>query len=369
MSDPGAGAALDRAATMADVGERGLLRHLRSRIPAGPGVLVGVGDDTAAVETGALTLVTTDVLVEGVHFRREWGPANFIGRKALTVNLSDIAAMAGVPRFAVVSLCLPADTTVEFLDGVYDGLLERAAEVGVSIVGGNVSSTPGPLTIDVTLLGHGDKLLRRDGAKPGDLVVVTGSLGGAAAGLSFLLGGTRLGAEGILSDAGAWTGAAPDSLLTCIRAQLDPTPPLAFGRALAEHDIVHAAMDLSDGLSGDLLTLCQASDVSAWVDGSALPVDPCAAQLEKEGGTDGFSAALHGGEDYQLLLAVPASAFDQLKDVAVVWDLPVTAVGEFAEGPPGVSMKFGDRMKRLRPKSHEHFKESGSRRSDPSAEA
>jgi len=369
MSDPGAGAALDRAATMADVGERGLLRHLRSRIPAGPGVLVGVGDDTAAVETGALTLVTTDVLVEGVHFRREWGPANFIGRKALTVNLSDIAAMAGVPRFAVVSLCLPADTTVEFLDGVYDGLLERAAEVGVSIVGGNVSSTPGPLTIDVTLLGHGDKLLRRDGAKPGDLVVVTGSLGGAAAGLSFLLGGTRLGAEGILSDAGAWTGAAPDSLLTCIRAQLDPTPPLAFGRALAEHDIVHAAMDLSDGLSGDLLTLCQASDVSAWVDGSALPVDPCAAQLEKEGGTDGFSAALHGGEDYQLLLAVPASAFDQLKDVAVVWDLPVTAVGEFAEGPPGVSMKFGDRMKRLRPKSHEHFKDQGSRRSDPSAEA
>jgi thiamine-monophosphate kinase len=239
----------------------------------------------------------------------------------------------------------------------------------VSIVGGNVSSTPGPLTIDVTLLGHGDKLLRRDGAKPGDLVVVTGTLGGAAAGLNFLLGGTRLGAEGILSDAGAWTGAAPDSLLTCIRAQLDPAPPLAFGRALAEHDIVHAAMDLSDGLSGDLLTLCHASDVSAWVDGAALPVDPCAAQLEKEGGTDGFSAALHGGEDYQLLLAVPASALDQLRDVAVVWDLPVTAVGEFAEGPPALSMKFGDRMKRLRPKSHEHFKDPGSRRSDPSAEA
>ena len=93
-------------------------------------------------------------------------PRSLIGRKALTVNLSDIAAMAGVPRYAVVSLCLPADTTIEFLDGLYDGLLERAAEAGVSIVGGNVSSTPGPLTIDVTLLGHGDRLLRRDGAKP-----------------------------------------------------------------------------------------------------------------------------------------------------------------------------------------------------------
>jgi thiamine-monophosphate kinase len=369
MSDSGAGAALDRAATMADVGERGLLKHLRSRIPAGPGVLVGIGDDAAAVETGALTLVTTDVLVEGVHFRREWGAANLIGRKALTVNLSDIAAMAGVPRYAVVSLCLPADTTIEFLDGIYDGLLERAAEAGVSVVGGNVSATPGPLTIDITLLGHGDRLLRRDGAKAGDLVVVTGTLGAAAAGLNFLLGGARLGAEGILSHAGTWTGAAPDSLLACIRAQLDPTPPLAFGRALAEHDIVHAAMDLSDGLSGDLLAMCLASDVSAWVDGAVLPVDPCAAQLEKEGGTDGFSAALHGGEDYQLLLAVPPDAFGSLKDVAVVWDLPVTAVGEFAEGPPALSMKFGDRMKRLRPKSHEHFKEPGSRRSDPSAEA
>jgi thiamine-monophosphate kinase len=182
MSDSGAGTALDRAATMADVGERGLLRHLRSRIPLGPGVLVGVGDDAAAVETGALTLITTDVLIEGVHFRREWGPANLIGRKALTVNLSDIAAMAGVPRYAVVSLSLPADTTVEFLDMVYDGLLERSAEAGVAIVGGNVSATPGPLTIDVTLLGHGDKLLRRDGAKAGDLVVVTGTLGAAAAG-------------------------------------------------------------------------------------------------------------------------------------------------------------------------------------------
>jgi thiamine-monophosphate kinase len=369
MSDSGAGTVLDRAATMADVGERGLLKHLRSRIPGGPGVLVGVGDDAAAVETSALTLVTTDVLVEGVHFRREWGPPRLIGRKALTVNLSDIAAMAGIPRFAVVSLCLPADTTIELLDGLYDGLLERAAEAGVSIVGGNISSTPGPLTIDVTLLGHGDRLLRRDGAKAGDLVVVTGTLGAAAAGLSFLLGGARLGEEGVLGDAGTWTGGAPDSLLACIRAQLDPTPPLAFGRALAEHDIVHAAMDLSDGLSGDLLTMCQASDVSAWVDGAGLPVDPCAAQLEKEGGTDGFSVALHGGEDYQLLLAVPPSAFDSLKDVAVVWDLPVTVVGEFAEGPPVLSMKFGDRMKRLRPKSHEHFKDPGSRRSDPSAEA
>jgi thiamine-monophosphate kinase len=359
---------MDRAATMAEVGEHGLLRHLRSRIPIGPGVLIGVGDDAAVVETGALTLVTTDVLVEGVHFRREWGPAQLVGRKALTVNLSDIAAMAGVPRFAVVSLCLPSDLTMDYVDGLYDGLLERAAETGVLLVGGNVSSTPGPLTIDVTLLGQGDKLMRREGAQPGDLVVVTGTLGAAAAGLGFLERGTRMGPDGTILENGGWAG-DPASLLACVRAQLDPTPPLAFGRALAEHEIVHAAMDLSDGLSGDLFTLCQESNVSAWIDSERLPVDPSAAQLEKEGGPDGFSLALHGGEDYQLLLAVPPAALDALKDVAVVWDLPVTVVGEFADGPPVVSMKFGDRLKKLRAKSHEHFKDPGNRRQDPSAEA
>ncbi|HEV7502683.1 MAG TPA: thiamine-phosphate kinase, partial [Vicinamibacteria bacterium] len=284
MGDFGGGTAFESGTTMAEMGERSLLRHLRLRIPVGPGVVIGIGDDAAAVETSAVTLVTTDVLVEGVHFRREWGPARLLGRKALTINLSDIGAMAGIPRYAVVSLCLPADTTLEFVDGLYDGLLERAAEVGVMLVGGNVSSTPGPLSIDVTLLGQGDKLLRREGAQAGDLVVVTGLLGGAAAGLGFLQRGTRLGEDGIFTDAGPWTGETATSLLSCVRAQLDPTPPLAFARALAEHDIVHAAMDLSDGLSGDLLTLCHASDVAAWVDPERLPIDPCAAQLEKEGG-------------------------------------------------------------------------------------
>jgi thiamine-monophosphate kinase len=369
MSEPDGAAPVDRAATVADVGERELLRHLRARIPLGPGVIVGVGDDAAAVETGALTLVTADVMVEGVHFSRDWSPMYLVGRKALTVNLSDIAAMAGIPRFAVVSLCLPPEVTVELIDELYDGLLARAAEAGVTIVGGNVSATSGPLVIDVTLLGQGDRLLRRAGAKAGDLVVVTGGLGAAAAGLLFLQGGTRV-IDGVLAEPGGWTGQAPRALLACVRAQLDPTPPLAFARALAEHDIVHAAMDLSDGLSGDLLTLCHESGVSAWVDPETLPVDPCAAQLEKEGGTDGFSLALHGGEDYQLLLAVPPESFEALKDVAVVWDLPVTAVGEFAEGPPGLSMKFGDALRRLRPKSHEHFKDHlTERRADPTAEA
>ena len=112
-----------------EIGERALIRHLRSRIPSGPGVIVGVGDDAAAVETGPLTLVTSDTLVEGIHFRREWSPPRLLGRKALSVNLSDVAAMAGLARYATVSLCLPPDIPLAFVDGLYDGLLERAAEI------------------------------------------------------------------------------------------------------------------------------------------------------------------------------------------------------------------------------------------------
>src|SRR5688500_86915 len=174
------------------VGERALLRHLRARIPGGPGVVTGVGDDAAAVTTSALTLVTTDCMVERVHFRREWAPPPLLGRKALTVNLSDIAAMAGAPRYATVSLCLTPDTTLGFVDGLYDGLLSRAAECGVEIVGGNLAAAESALVIDVTLLGTGDRLLLRSGAQPGDVVVVTGTLGGAAAGLRCLLKGARL---------------------------------------------------------------------------------------------------------------------------------------------------------------------------------
>ena len=343
-------------APVSEIGERALLKHLRSRIPSSPGVVVGIGDDAAAVETGSLTLITTDCMVEGVHFLREWCPPRLVGRKVLSVNLSDIAAMAGVPRHATVSLCLPAATPLSFLDGLYDGLLERAAETGVAIVGGNISLTTGPIVVDVTLLGQGDRLFRRSGAAAGDLVVVTGSLGAAAAGLRLLTQGARLDADGALDATGVWTGTAARALTHCLRAQLDPSPPLSFARGLAEHDLVHAAMDLSDGLSGDLRTMCEESDASAWIDSDAVPVDPHAASLERARGGDAFSLALHGGEDYQLMFAVRPDCLDGLKDMAVIWDIPLTVVGEFAPGPPALLLKKGGTLLPLTPQSHDHFR-------------
>jgi thiamine-monophosphate kinase len=362
----GAWPALSPDATIARLGERNLLQYLKSRIPSGVGVVAGVGDDAAVVETAPLSLLTTDAMVEGVHFEREWAPAHLLGRKALTINLSDIAAMGGTPRYATVSLCLPADVTLGWVDDLYDGLLERASETGVSIVGGNLSATGDAVVIDIMLLGQGERLLMRGGATPGDLVVVTGRLGLAAAGLRCLEDGARLNDDHELRPDGPWSAEARPHILRCVQAQLDPEPPLAFARAVAEQTLVHAAMDLSDGLSGDLLHMCQASGVAGHIDASAVPVDPSAAALEKEGGQDGFSLAVHGGEDYQLLLAVPRENLDALRDVAVVWDLPVTVVGEFTLGPPGVGLKFGDSVRRLRPKSHDHFEDPRPRvRRDP----
>lgn len=342
---------------LSEIGERELLRHIRSRIPLGPGVVVGVGDDAAAVETGPLTLVTADSLVEGVHFRREWTPPRLLGRKALTVNLSDIAAMAGVPRHATVSLCLPPETPMAFLDGLYDGLLERAAETGVNLVGGNLSPTGAAIVLDVVLLGVAVQPLLRSGARPGDLVVVTGALGAAAMGVSLLGRGARLDGNGDLEAAGPWPAFAP-AVAHCLRAQLDPRTPLAFASALAGQDLAHAGIDLSDGLSGDLVQVCQASAVGAWVDSAAVPVDAHAGGLERARGGDALRLALHGGEDYQLLMAVPPERLGALQDLAVIWDLPLAVLGEFTEGPAEVSLKTGGELRLLAASSHEHFRPS-----------
>jgi thiamine-monophosphate kinase len=347
------------------VGERALVKHLRSRIPSGQGVVVGVGDDAAAVETAPLTLVTTDALVEGIHFRREWSPPRLLGRKALTVNLADIAAMAGIPRHATVSLCLPPDVPMRFVDGLYDGLLERAAETGVNLVGGNVASSWAELVVDVTLLGTGDRVLKRAGAVPGDLAVVTGALGAAAAGLRLLSQGARLNEDGFLESTGVWTETSADAVQRCLKAQLDPAPPLALARALAEQELVHAAMDISDGLSGDLLSLCQESQLGAVIDPESVPIDKAAHGLMKAQGGDGFALAMHGGEDYQFLFAIPPDRLDGLKDLAVVWDLPLTVVGEFIEGPAAVHLKRGDSLRPLENLAFDHFREKPGGRSTP----
>jgi thiamine-monophosphate kinase len=344
------------SATLGEIGEKGLLRHIHGRVPGGPGVVVGLGDDAAAVELGPLALLTTDSLVEGVHFHRDAAPPRLLGRKALTVNLSDVAAMGGIGRYATVSLCLPPDVTLGWVDSLYDGLLERAAEAGVALVGGNVTRGRESIVVDVALVGDAGRLLLRTGARPGDRVVVTGKLGAAAEGVRLLAEGARLDEDGELAAAGVWTESSSPAVVACLRAQLDPRPPLALARSIAERGLARAGMDVSDGLSLDLAEICSRSGAGAVVEAAAVPVDPRAAGLERARGGDALALALHGGEDYQLLLAVEPGAMEEVAELARVWGVEVVAVGEFVEGEPVVWVRDAGGERPLAPGGHDHFR-------------
>jgi thiamine-monophosphate kinase len=348
---------LDPRSPLGALGEKALLLHLRSRIPASPGVVVGIGDDAAAVEMAPFALVTTDSLVEGVHFERGSAPPRLVGRKALTVNLSDIAAMGGLARYATVSLCLPPELELGWIDSLYDGLLERAAEAGVGIVGGNVTRTSGAIVVDVTLLGDAGRLMLRTGARPGDRVVVTGRLGAAAEGVRLLAEGARIDEDGTLVETGVWTGSSSAGLVACLLAQLDPRPPLALARSIADRGLARAGMDLSDGLSSDLPEIARQSGLAAVLDASALPVDPRVVAFERARGGDPVALALNGGEDYQLLLALGRDELVELADLSRVWGVEVTAVGEFVEGEAGeVRLRDGAGERVLEAGGHDHFR-------------
>ena len=177
---------------------------------------VAIGDDAAVLAPQAEPLVVSvDAHVEGVHFTRDSAPPRLVGRKALTVNLSDIGAMGGLGRYATVSLLLPPDVTLGWVDGLYDGLLERAAEAGVSIVGGNLARSREGIAVDVTLIGDGARLLERKGACAGDQVVVTGTLGAAAEGVRLLKEGARLDGDGELVATGIWTDSSASAGPAC----------------------------------------------------------------------------------------------------------------------------------------------------------
>lgn len=346
--------------TLAEVGERALVGHVRSRLPLHAGVKVGPGDDAAAVEISALVLITTDALVEGIHFDRATAPARLVGRKALAVNLSDVAAMGGIGRYATVSLLLPPDTSVGWVDSLYDGLLERAAEAGVAIVGGNLARSREGIAVDVTLVGEAGRLLLRSSAQAGDRVVVTGTLGAAAEGLRLLREGARLDEDGSLLTTGLWTESSAAAVVACLRAQLDPRPPFAVARSIAERGLAHAGMDLSDGLSTDLMEMCSSSGLAAAIETALLPVDPKAAGLARAGGGDPLELALHGGEDYQLLLAVAPDEVSELRELARVFGSEVSVIGTFVEGDPAVTLHDASGERPLVPRGHDHFRALGS---------
>jgi thiamine-monophosphate kinase len=264
-------------------------------------VIRGIGDDAAVIDSGdGLLLVTTDMLVERVHFLRGTISYRQLGYKALAVNLSDIAAMGGVPHEAFISIAIPPTISVEELDELYDGMKALARNTGVNLVGGDTTGSKLDLCINVAVTGSVPRgeVLYRSGARAGDRILVTGTLGDSAGGLTILLEHPELPAE-------------VERVL--LAAHFEPELYLHEARLLAASGAAHAAIDLSDGLASDLRHVCRASGVGAIVDETSLPLSPALRQLCAAAGRDLLRLALGGGEDYRLLVAVDPSHVGELQ--------------------------------------------------------
>ena len=291
---------------------------------------VGIGDDCAVLRLprGHEVLVTTDFSLEDVHFRHEWHPADSVGHRCLARGLSDIAAMGGVPRAAFLSLALPPDLTQKWVDQFVGGLLRLAKRYSVPLAGGDTAQSPAGILADIVVLGSAPagKAILRCGAKPGDLLYVTGTLGSSAAALNRLRDGEKL---------------RPRSH----PKHFYPEPRIAIGQFLREKKLVSAMIDISDGLSTDLGHICDESGVGAVIYTDSLPIVrglPVDHALE---------FALHGGEEYELLF----TARPDRRIPKQIAGVPITQIGEIVGGRQMKLAKADGRTEILRPAGWEHF--------------
>ena len=334
---------------VSDLGEFGLIDRIRKMLPGQtPDVIVGIGDDVAVLRgsAGNVWLVTCDVQMEGSHFLRDRVSPSDLGHKALAINLSDIAGTGGAPRFALISLGLPKDLSVDFIDELYAGLRAEAEAAGTAIIGGNISGSKLGFLIDIFLMGEAPEgeILLRSGARPGDCILVTGSLGDAAAGISVCLD-PKL-------------DATDEYCRFAIQRFNRPTPRLKEGRLIAQTRKATAMIDISDGLAGDLGHICERSDVGVCVYAEKLPVRMENRELSLTANGNEWHYSLFGGEDYELLFtAPPEHAFTLAEKVTAETGTPVTIIGEILPASEGRQLVFIDNETvPLEPKAWDHLR-------------
>jgi thiamine-monophosphate kinase len=326
-----------------EIGEFGLIKvieALAAQAAKGEGVIRGIGDDVALIRSapGKVILLTTDLLLEDIHFTLAHTGPLALGKKALGVNLSDIAACGGAPTAFLVSLALPAETEVDFITALYEGMREQAKGFSCSLVGGDTSRGE-KVMISITLIGEAEegKVVFRHGAKEGDLVFVTGQLGDSALGLEQLRRGEK---EGSL-----------------IERLLDPAPRVKEGREIARQGLATAMIDISDGLIADLGHMLEASKVGAQIYISQLPLSE---EYRKQIGTyqsDRYLFALTGGEDYELLFTASPEKEGGVGKLAQAMGIPMTLIGEITEASAGLKVMDGDGKEyRIEQKGYDHFK-------------
>lgn len=330
--------------TLGELGEFGLIETIRTRVAPTAGVWRGIGDDAAEVElpAGERLLTSTDLLLEAVHFDFAWISPFDLGAKAVAVNLSDIAAMGGTARFLYIGLACPAATEVAALHAFIDGVLAEAGSHGVALVGGDTCRSPGPWIISVTIEGSAPagEAVGRDGARPGERILVSGTLGDSALALALWQEGTT-----------------PEPFLAARHCR--PTPRLALGRELARLGLATTMIDLSDGLAADLEHILQGSGAGAELLSAALPLSPVfRAHLARQ--PQRLELALGGGEDYELLCTVPAARVCEALAVGERLGVPLTALGTVLPAEAGLQLRdAAGGLRPLRVRGYDHFGHSG----------
>jgi len=313
-----------------EIGDIGGEFKLIERITKKGGAIVGIGDDAAVMEPPKrrLQLITCDMLCEGDHFRLDWASPKQIGEKVMEVNVSDIAAMGGEPTYAVIALSLTEKTDVEFMDGLYEGIYASCERHGFKLIGGDTTRGKA-CTVSVTVLGEVEKenLSLRSDAKVGDLICVTGYLGGSTAGLNLLLRGV----EGDTKD------------------HLEPRCRLNAARMIAPH--CNAMIDVSDGLASEVGHICDESGVGARVYKDRIPLSASTKDSAEKLGMDPYEFALSGGEDFELVFTIPE---ERILNIEV--NCPITVVGEIVDGKEGRTLISGDGEQPLEG-GYDHFSE------------
>ena len=312
--------------TLTALGEFGLISRIASRVAPHESVITGIGDDAAvtALTPGMRLLTSTDMLLENVHFRRAWHHPHTLGRKSLAVSISDIAAMGGIPRWALLSVAIPSDLPLDFIDDFMRGFLELASEYNVTLIGGDTCSSRSGVTISVTIMGEQspDLIVCRSGARPDDDIWVTGTLGDAALGLTLVEGfnssqppdrcRSLSGVEGV------------DFLLSRL---LNPTPRVSVALALAEAGVATAMIDVSDGIRADFGHIAELSGVGGTLLIADLPLSDMFRSLTADLPVIPYYHAISGGENYEICFTADYSDREKIADCAKKCGIAATRIG------------------------------------------
>lgn len=334
-----------------EVGEFGLIDRIQSRLSfSHRDIIKGIGDDAAVTQIGEgkLLLSTSDILIENVHFDANLISAHHLGRKAMAVNISDIAAMGGNPRFFLISLGLPPQLSVEFIDQFINGLLESAESFRTYAIGGDTSLSPERLVINITVLGEilPGYQVYRNGAKVGDQIFVTGNLGDSALGLTILKS----------KDNRSTVNGIEGHVKALVERHCNPTPRVTEGALIAGNRIASSMIDISDGLISDLEHICIESSVGARIWIQNLPLSQTYQECCREFTDNPVDLALSGGEDYELLFTVEKGKVGTLDKISSEFNTKLTHIGEIVEKDNGITA-LTDRGERytVKRKGFDHF--------------